>query len=292
MSLLFNRKTRVTFYGDEDDELLVVEDLRIRFELNKTLLGYPARGKLEIYNLSESNIARISQRLTKVRVEAGYVDLFGEIFNSNIMNYYKSRFTTDSVFTMILAGEAAAWENSTFSRTYEAGVMPATILRDLAGSFEDIIVGSLLESAEWEAKLASVTHVGAVKSVLNKLAVDYNFDWSLHNGQLDIIPRGRVLEDKPTYIITPETGLIGSPTLTELGADFRILLNPDIMLGRQCQMSTEYVELGQAGLEFRKVRNTADGFYKVMDLRYIGDSHGNEWYCDIIGWIVGNEPRK
>lgn len=291
MSLLFNRKLRVTFYGGQD-ELLVVEELRVRFQLTKTLLGYPTRGKLEVYNLSEDNLARISQRLTNVRIEAGYVDLFSEIFTSSIMNYYKSRMGTDSVFVMILAGEAQAWQNSTFSRTYEAGVLPSTILRDVAGSFEDVIVGTLLESSDWEAKLSSVTHSGGVKAILDKMAKDYNFDWAIHDGQLDIIPRDMVLEDKPVYVITPETGLIGSPTLTELGADFRILLNPDIMLGRRIQMSTEYVQLGQAGLEFRKVRNTADGFYKVMDIRYMGDNFSNEWYADIIGWAVGNEPLK
>lgn len=294
MSLQFNRQCRVTFFDPKDQtQALVVDGLRVRFQLTKTLLGYPTRGKVEIYNLSEANIQRVTKRLTSVRVEAGYgaTGDMRQIFLSNIMNYYKTRQNVDSIFTLILSGSAPAWNGSTFNRTYREGVMPAQIIRDVAGSFADVIIGTILEDENWTSKLSSVTHAGSVVDIMNKLSEDYNFDWSVHDGQLDIVPREKIIEDRPVFVITPQTGLLGSPTLTELGADFRILINPDIMLARKLQMSTESVILGQEGLEFRKVRNTADGFYKVMDLRYLGDTRGNEWYCDIIGWRT-NEPKQ
>lgn len=291
MSLQFNRQYTLTL-SNADGEVLVIEELRITFQLNKTLLGYPTRGRIEIYNLSEENIQRIGKRYSVATLEAGYATTKAHVFTSNIMNFYKSRQGVDSVFNLILAGEAPAWADSVFVRTYREGMPPSTILRDVAGSFEGVIIGTLLEDASWEAKLSSVTHAGNARTIMDKLARDYNFDWAIHDGQIDVIPRGQVLTDQPIYVITPETGLIGSPTLTELGADFRVLLNPDIMLGRQVQMSAESVQLGQEGLEFRRVRTTADGFYKVMDIRLMGDTRGLDWYCDIIGWRVGDEPRK
>lgn len=292
MSLQFKRRVRVSFYNDAG-EGLVVEELRIRFRLTKTLLGYPTRGELEIFNLSEANIQRITSRLTTVRVEVAYAaEPFTEIFLSNIMNFYKTREGVDSIFAVILSGAGIAFEGSTFSRTYREGVPPANILRDVAGSFEGVAVGVLLDSEEWQPKLSSVTHSGGVREIMNKLAIDYNFDWAVTEGRLDIIPRNKVLTDKEVYLVTPDTGLIGAPTLTELGADFRVLLNPKLALGRQIDMKVLSAQLGQEGLEFRKVRNTADGSYKMMDLRYLGDNRGNDWYCDIIGWRIGNAPKR
>lgn len=286
MSLQFNRRCRVSLYNDAG-EGLVIEDLRVRFQLTKTLLGYPTRGKVEIFNLSEQNVQRITKQYTTVLVEIAYAENeYAQLFTSNIMNFYKDRQGTDSIFALILSGNAPAWNGSVFSKTYSEGVPVRSILEDVVGSFSGVLVGTILDDSDWGAKLSGVTHVGATRDVLNKLARDYNFSWAIHDNQIDIIPHDKVLVDREVHVLTSATGLIGAPTLTELGADFRSLINPDIMLGRRVKMDSSVVQLGQEGLEFRKVRNTADGLYKVMDLRYLGDTRGNEWYCDIIGWIV------
>lgn len=290
-TLQFGRGYRLSLYNEEG-EGLVVEHLRLRFQLTKTLLGYPTRGTIEIYNLSEENIQRITRRLTSMRLEVGYAGALASIFGARIMNFYKRRIGTDSVFVLILSGHAVQWQGSVFSKTYEAGITPSNILRDVVGSFDAVITGNILEGEDWQGKLSSVTHAGGSVEIMNKLAKDYNFDWFIEENQINIVARGRVLQDRPVFVITPATGLIGSPTLTELGADFRVFLNPEIRLGREVQMTTQFVELGQEGLEFRKVRNTADGLYKTMDIRYLGDTHGNEWYCDLITWRTQDAPAK
>ena len=115
------------------------------------------------------------------------------------------------------------------------------------------------------------------------LARDYNFDWNIDQNVLDVVGRGLSSDDKGVFNINPQTGLIGAPTLTELGADFRILLNPEILVGRQVFMDSATVQLAQAAIDIRKVRTTADGFYKVKETRLIGDTRGKDWYTDIIG---------
>jgi hypothetical protein len=274
------------------DEFLIVENLSMSFSIQKTLLGYPARGRINIRNLGEANIQKITKRYTSVDLIGGYVGAEALLFRGNIMNYSKTRLTPTSEFSLIVKSSTAAWEDSTFSKAYTAGTPAATMINDVANSFEGVIPGSLVTDQNWPTNLADVTLSGSSRRVMDQLARDYNFDWNIVEGEVITLPRGQTLQDKPTYVITPATGLIGSPVITELGVDFRVLLNPAIMLGRQVEMRSKYGQLGQAGIEFRKVRNTADGFYKVMDIRMTGDTNAIDWYYDLITWGTTNEFRN
>src|SRR5690606_783058 len=144
MSLQFNRQYTLTL-SNADGEVLVIEELRLTFQLNKTLLGYPTRGRIEIYNLSEENIQRIGKRYSVATLEAGYATTKAHLFTSNMVSFYKRRHGVGLVFTLIRAGEARAWAGSVLVRTYRDGMPPSTIVQDVAGSFEGVMIGTLLE---------------------------------------------------------------------------------------------------------------------------------------------------
>ncbi len=290
MSLQFDRQGNLEIFNDS--EILLVEKLRIRFTVIKTLLGYPNKGRIEIFNLAESKIQRITQRDSVVRLFGGYAGQTALLFEANVVNYFKTRLSADSIFTLITGSSNTAWEKSAFTKTFEAGIAVDGIITEVANSFSGVTVGTIEINPEWKTKLSPLTLSGSSAQIMNTLSRDYNFDWAIEQNQLNVIPRGFVLVDKPIFVVNPQTGLIGAPTLTELGADFRILINPEILPGRRVQMNSNTVQLGQAGLEFRKVRTVADGIYKVMETRLIGDTRGQDWYTDIIGWRVGDEPRK
>lgn len=288
----FGRVCRVVLSNAE--ESLEVSDLAIRFEIQKTLLGYPARGRIIIRNLSETNIQKITRRYTSVDLYGGYEGAEALLFRGNITNYYKDRPGPTSEFIMIVKSSTSAWEESSFSKTYAAGTPPAAIIADVVNSFQGVIPGQLMTDPNWPTNLSDVTFSGSSRRTMDQLARQYNFDWNIVEGEVITVPRGQALKDKPTYLITPQTGLIGSPVITELGADFRVLLNPAIMLGREVEMHSRYAQLGQSGLEFRQVRNTADGIYKVMDIRMTGDTGFGQidWYCDLITWGATSEFRN
>lgn len=290
MSLQFKRGAKVEIFNDS--ETLSVEGLRIKFEVVRTSLGYPNRGKIQIYNLSEAKIQQITQRLSRVRLFAGYDGALPQVYEADLVNYYKSRLGVDSVFELVTGSGKRSWTSSQFSKTYEAGVSINTIVKEVVDSFVDVIPGVIVLPSDLQTKLQPLSLSGSSSSVMDILARDYNFDWNIDQNVLDVIGRGLTSDDRTTFNINPQTGLIGAPTLTELGADFRILLNPEVLVGRQVFMDSTTVQLGQAAIELRKVRTNADGFYKVKETRLIGDTRGQDWYTDIIGWRVEDEPRK
>lgn len=290
MTLQFRRDYTLTIENDE--EKIVIRNLRVRFELTKTLLGYPNRGKIEIYNLSRENQARISKKYSKVTFVGGYEDNTKQVFQAQLINFYKSNIPPSRTFILILGSGQLSWQDSVFSRTYREGVAPATIIKEVVDSFEGVIPGNIETDPSWSPKLSGLTLTGSSKRLMDQLAKDYNFDWAETDGQIDVIPRGVALTDRPVHLITPFTGLIGSPVLTELGADFRTLLNPEMLPGRKLELRSEFAELAQSDLEFRQVETNADGVYKCMEIRMIGDTHERDWYNDIIAWRIGDVPTK
>lgn len=290
MSYQFDRRCRLVLSNAEEE--LEIDQLTIQFEIRKTLLGYPARGRIAIFNLGEETIQRITKLYTTVELYGGYVGAEALLFRGNITNYYKSRLSATSAFVMVVKSSTSAWEGSSFSKTYRAGTPVATIIKEVAESFQGTIVGQLQVDESWQTSVADSSFTGSSRRSMDQLARDYNFDWNIVEGEVIVTPRKKALEDKPTYIISAATGLIGSPVITDQGVDFRTLLNPDIMLGRKIEMRSKYGELGQSGVDFRRVRTTADGTYKVMDILLTGSTRSPEWYSDIVGWGTTNETRN
>jgi hypothetical protein len=287
----FNRTTRLVLSNAE--ESLEVEELTVYFDIQKTLLGYPARGRIVVYNLSEENIQRITKRYTSVELYGGYVGNESLLFRGNITNYYKDQSGPTGMFVLIVKSSTSAWEESTFTRTYKAGTPPSTIINEVAASFKGVITGQIMTNPDWEPSLADVTVMGSSRRIMDQLARDYNFDWNIVEDEVIAVPRGQTLQDQPLYVIDSNHGLIGIPVITDLGVDFRILLNPAIMLGRQVELrGVQSVQLGQQGTDFRKVRNTADGVYKVMDIRQSGSKRDVDWYYDIVAWGTNSETRN
>lgn len=286
----FNRTCSLILSNAE--ESLTINNLTINFQIGKTLLGYPARGRISVLNLGEENQQKITQRYTTVELYGGYVGAEALLFRGNITNYSKDRLGATSAFTMLVKSSTSAWEESTFTKTYKAGTPAATIINEVAASFKGVIVGQILTDTGWAPNISDVTVMGSSRRIMDGLARDYNFDWNIVEGEVIAAPRGKALLDKPTYIISEATGLIGSPVITDLGVDLRILLNPAIMLGRQVEVRAKYGQLGQSGIDFRRVRSSADGVYKVMDIRMTGNPRSTDWYCDLICWGTNNETRN
>jgi hypothetical protein len=286
----FNRQCRVILSNAE--EFLEIEELTVRFDIQKTLLGYPARGRIEIMNLGVENIQKITQRYTSVELFGGYVGAEALLFRGNITNYYKDQNGPTGIFGLIVKSSTSAWEESTFSRTYAAGTPAATIINEVAASFQGVIKGQIITNPDWSPSLADVTVAGSSRRIMDQLARDYNFDWNIVEGEILAVPRGQAFQDQPRFIIQAGNGLVGVPVVTDLGVDFRILLNPAIMLGREIELRAASAQLGQQGVDFRKVRSNADGVYKVMDIRMSGSKRDIDWYYDIVAWGTNRETRN
>jgi len=92
------------------------------------------------------------------------------------------------------------------------------------------------------------------------------------------------------YKISSTTGLIGSVSLTELGADFDIKLNPNVRIGDRVQVESQVGSVNFGAIYYRKVpASLGSGTYVVKSLKRKGSYYapGEAWSTSIVGWREG-----
>jgi len=117
--------------------------------------------------------------------------------------------------------------------------------------------------------------VGTVSDALQDLAMQYDFEWSIQNGQIQILTKNSSTTLK-AFLLSAETGLIESPNRTIKNKDFEkkekgeysvvCLLNPQLEVG-------DLISIDSSSLK---------GTFLIKELTHIGDNMGNEWYTKLI----------
>lgn len=119
---------------------------------------------------------------------------------------------------------------------------------------------------------------GQWRDEMEAFARTHRFEFSVDGGELRMWRIDDVLAEK-AIVLTPKSGLIGSPVSTENGGiRVKSLLQPEIRPGRQIFVSTD-TERDVVSLAIR-AKATGDGFYRVHTVRHTGDTTSGAWYSE------------
>jgi hypothetical protein len=94
--------------------------------------------------------------------------------------------------------------------------------------------------------------------------------------------------------------LVGTPTQTEYGLNFRCLLNPQIVLASPPKWVI--VDLSRISVVQLKAQYGTDkmvpimpvnGEFQIGGVRHSGDTRGDAWYTDVVGYsLAGRVPLQ
>jgi hypothetical protein len=283
----FNRYCRLRVGSSTDEPAVDLSELRIRFTIDKISIGSPNTAEIMIYNLSDSTRQKLRTEFDRVVLEAGYGDDFGIIFSGQIFNVFNRREQPEFITEIYASDGGINYRKSYTNRSYNSGKVVRKIVDDLRKDM-NLDVGQI--NADLSAqKLNGWTFTGDSALAMNQLAKDYNFNWSIQAGKLYVIGNDRKIDFKSAFEINAESGMIGSPVLTERGIDVRTLLNWQLVPNEEVSV----LGLGQ-GVNFQALNfaNTPDiypqtqgaGTYIARRLIHTGDTRGQEWYTDIEGY--------
>lgn len=263
-----------------------IKDLRITFEIQKSLIAYPNKAVIRIYNLNETTRNQIKNEFTKILVNAGYQGDVSLIFSGDIKNVYHHIDGVDTI-TEIYAGDAdSAWINSTvnFSSASSQSLIDTVIA--IVNTMEGVTLGNLIGLDQGKISDKTVTFSGASRDALDQLASTYNFDWSIQNNIFETTVKGGALTPQSTAtVISSTTGMVGSPTVTELGADVTVLLNPKLLPNRWIliKASGSDVTLGDPYFRVANKPTVAQGYYTINELLHVFDNRGGDALTKIKG---------
>lgn len=288
--LQYLRKVRLTAKGkggtlsiNTDGQSL--HDIKIAFDIAKAVSSTQNSANIEIWNLTEAHRNALGKELDDITLEAGYLppeggDNVGVIFKGQIRDVEHRRAGAD-IITKLSCGEGdKAFRRATLSKTYRPGTPVKDVVEDLYKELQK----EGINRGEWKFPedvqnrqfKRPYTVCGSCKREMDTLSRGHGFYWSVQNGSMEIIPGDGYVGG--IVLLTPETGLVGTPTITDNGVKVTALLNPEIRPNRRVRIESQTLEM-----------NAQNGEYRVSEVIYSGDNREGDFLVAITGESVNGK---
>lgn len=279
---------------------VLVENLRIKFEVAKTIESAPNVAIIKVYNLHPDNEAKIKNEFDEVLLNAGYDGAMRLVFRGNIKHVYRYRDGNDYI-TEIEAGDGDKdFSKAVINETLAAGTTTGQLVDRAIGTFRGVggtTKGHIqvIDRARLRGKVVS----GNTRDVLHDVARESGANWSIQDGQLVIVSTNDVLPGE-AIVIRADTGMLGAPEINDKGIAVKCLLNSQIRVNGAIQLDNNSIKakrqqaqtlatkrekqetnppLGRENEQL--VRLDPDGVYKVLKLTHKGDNRGTDWVSEI-----------
>lgn len=276
--------------------------LRITFKVIQSEISTPNTAQIRVYNVAPQTSDKLisdftrakaaRSELARVTLSAGYEDgQYGVIFNGEVKQYRRGRENaTDTYFDIVAADADSAYNYSTISRTLAAGATARDIINAAAEAMApfNVRLGPVPDNLATSPLPRARTLFGMTRDFLRQVCDLINCNWSIQNGTLTFTPRLGYVEG-PVVVLTSASGLIGFPEQTQDGIQAQCLINPSIYVGRRVKLDNASVQTYRVGLPYlAEVQDNLvppinnDGLYRVLVVDWLGDTHGQEWYANLI----------
>lgn len=302
---LFLRKWKISVYTLTGDTIEISNSdsevqsgaLRVTFDIDRP--GYQAcyYGDICIYNLSGKTEATLIQEGSRVVVEAGYLNgFYGKIFDGKVFQVFRERENVvDYKLTLHCLDGLGIFDNNICRFTVFAGTDQRGHIADIAtNASSPFPTGVISDNINTQALPRGKTFFGTPQTYLRNIATYNEAQLYITDGQVHMtrLADGVVLGAKEALEVTPTTGLIGTPQVTQNGIQFKVLLNPLIKVVRPSML----VHLNMTSLIQQKIYQgqyltilDQSGYYQVLGLRHRGDTRGNEWYTEVIAGLSAGD---
>lgn len=269
---LFNRIAIVELTLD-NQEVIRLSNLRISFNVQKTLTSESNSARVMISNLSEATRNRIKKTDTKLTLKIGYEEDTGEeIAFVGDVQYINHAIERPEILTTIEANDGEKnLRDTRVSLSYKAGTSLLQILQDILNKFnlKKKVNVSILGIKD-KKSVNGISVLGQAKSIIDQITKDLALEWSFQNDELKLT-KTTSADFTRAIKITSSTGLIGSPerlndtTIINSNAGWKIvsLLQPKAEPG------------GIVALQSREITQLTN--FKIVEVSHDGDTHGQDW---------------
>jgi hypothetical protein len=272
---------------------LSVKDLRISFEVNKTIGRTPNTALVKIYNLTQDHESQIKGEFDEIVVNAGYQDGVAQIFRGTIRHTFGYRDGNDHITEIDAADGDKDLLKSRIHITLAANSSSMQIVDYIVSQFSTVTKGYVV--LKDTNRLRGRVMSGSVKQVLDTIAAQSDAHWSIQDGILQIVPRGSTTPTEAT-VLRSDTGLLGAPEIDNKGIKATCLLNPRIQCNGKVWLNNNDLKAkiakeletkpGAKKVKVKKHRGELarldpDGVYKVYKLVHEGDNRDTTWSTQV-----------
>lgn len=238
--------------------------LSCEFKVVKTLKKEPNKAEIRLFNLTPDSTAYCTGKGLTARIIAGYEGREKQIFIGGIDKATPGREGVDTFIDIIADDGGHKYRSARVNRTFKGSTTTRQVIDALASDLG--LPGGFIDDFP-DMKLGEgLTLYGPARDQLDRLAEMLGADWYIQDEALYLLKRDNTQAEGP--LITPETGLIGSPVaIEEKGKPSKLevttLLLPELMPGQRIQLKSRQYQ----------------GIFKVEELEHQGQFNtGSTWY--------------
>ena len=207
-----------------------------------------------------------------VVLRGGYGGELNQLLSGSILKSVTTREGTDFITELEIGDGSFALASAHVSQVFPQGTSELNILEAAIEQLqaEGISVSDDYDKSDFNNKLQrSVSVSSPAKDVLIEYATKNGYSWSIQDSQLQLlkITKGK---SEPAFLLTPATGLIGSPKQNFNAVSFNTLIIADLTVGAKVLIQT----------------STIDAAFVVLKINLRGDTHGNEWSASCEGLVL------
>lgn len=259
---------------------LVIEELQITFDIDKAASSTLDSCKIVLMNISNESrefLASYRDESIYVDLQAGYEDDMKTLFRGMVRNVSEEREGHISRTTVALqdgyTNVREAYSSFTVFPSSSAFVVFEKLLQDIG-----LPAGRYVRPTRLLPPEPYICH-GKTKDCFKKLADDIDYIFSIQDAAVDFLPKDSQATVKNVYIVSPETGLIGSP---------KLLSNSSGKLQaakREPSSGISFKALLNGGLKtndiIRVESREFSGFYRIQKVKHTGDFRGDTWFTEV-----------
>ena len=253
---------------------LTFSEGKIAFELKRESNSTPAKGTITLTNLSrdhEQVIEKgVADETATVVLSAGYQDRQSILFDGYIQRVERTQdieSLTRTTTITLAAAVIARHRLQGVSRFSFKGDRPLRSLASLMVADMGLILGPLDAIPDETISGSAYSYSGPSAEGLTALLTGYGIQWYEDDGVIRFNSKDLTNQHdlSSVLVLKKETGLIGSPSVSDKGVLTRSTLKPLIKLGGVVRLDSE----------------TTKGLWKVISLYHAGDNWRGEFQTEL-----------
>jgi hypothetical protein len=262
------------------------DGLRCGFTVERTLAKEPNTAEVSIYNLAAETRGQFAKlEGVLVVIEAGYVDTgLTTIFKGEMREGFSRPEGDQSWITIVRAGDGdTAHSKSRSNRGFRPGVSLEQAINQMAKDMKvgvgnvakEILSGKVDGIGDVFGK--GMTTAGSTMEQLQRQMRSIGKEVSIQDGELQVVDMGSVV-GMPATVLMAGTGLEGTPEIDGKGImSCRARILPGLVPGYPIEIVSEVIGVG---------------LWRIDKVRYVGDTHGNEWAAEIEAREIVDRPPE
>lgn len=271
----------------------VTAPLRVTFEVEKNTEEEPNFHKIRVYNLKPERRREFEQSDMSVRLYAGYEEEDGALLLAAgaVVDAFTFFDGPDVVTELHVLDGYIEIRDTAVSLGYSGGVTSQTILSDVARAMGlPLLLGEDVPQRSWPG---GFSFYGPARNALHKATAGSGSEWSIQNGQLQVIAK-RGVTKRQAFVLAADSGLIGYPERTTenarekakvkdqtTGNDARLVSAQQQRHGwRVTSLLLPTVNPGDVVIVQSRTSH-ASGAWRVDSIAHNGDSDGGDWTSEL-----------